>query len=83
MSRQVGSLHRSISYPTILQSNLPIIPFFAFPPPQSPYDNTSSSMDSETNSNTTAYNTISHFNNSDLETPDEIDNSEPSASTFS
>ena len=83
MSRQVGSFHRSISYPIILQSNLPIIPLFAFPPPQSPHDRTSSSMDSETNSNTTVYNTIFQFNNSDLETTDEFENSEPSASTFS
>ena len=31
MSLQVGSLHRSISYPANLQNNLPIIPLFAFP----------------------------------------------------
>ena len=29
------------------------------------------------------YNTISQFNNSDIETPDEFANSEPSPSTFS
>ena len=56
---------------------------FCFPQPQSHHDNTSSGMDSDTNSNTTAYNTISQFNNSDLETPDKFDNSEPSPSTFS
>ena len=83
MSRQVGSLHRSISYPANLQSNLPIIQLFAFPPTQSPHDNTSSSMDSDTNSKTTVYNTISHFNNSDLGSSAEFDNSEPSPSTFS
>ena len=77
MSRQVGSLHRSISKHT------PHHPTFCFPPPQSPHDNTSSSMDSDTNSNTTVYNTISQFNNSDLVTPDEFDSSEPSPSTFS
>ena len=82
MSRQVGSLHRSFSYPANFQSNLPIIPLFDFPPPQSTHDNTSSSMDSDTNSNTTVYNTISKFNNSDIETPDEFANSEPSSSTF-
>ena len=76
-------LHRTISYPANLQSNLPIISLFALPPPQSPHDNTSSSMDSDTNSNTTVYNTISQFNNSDLETPNEFDNSKPSPSTFS
>ena len=83
MSRQVGSLHRSISYPANLQSNLPIIPLFAFPPPKSPHDNTSSGMESDTNTNTTEYNTISQFINSNIETPDEFDNSEPSSSIFS
>ena len=83
MSRQVGSLHRSISYTANLQSNLPIIPLFAISPPQSPHDNTSSGMDSDTNSNTTVYKTISQFNNSDLGTPDDFDNFEPSPSPFS
>ena len=40
-------------------------------------------MDSDTNLNTTVYNTISHFNNSNLETPDKFDNSEPRPSSFS
>ena len=40
-------------------------------------------MDSDTNLNTTVYKTISHFNNSNLETPDKFDNSEPSPSSFS
>ena len=40
-------------------------------------------MESDTNFNTTVYNTISQFNNSDIETPDEFANSEPSPSTFS
>ena len=79
MSRQVGSLHRSISHP----ANLPIIPLFALPPPQSPHHNISSSMEPDTNSNTTVYNTISQFNNSDIETPDAFANSEPSPSSFS
>ena len=83
MSRQIGALHLSICHPANLQSNLPIIPFFVFPPPQSPYDKTSSSMESDTNSITTLYNTISQFNNSDIETPDEFANSEPSPSQFS
>ena len=83
MSRQVGALHRSISYLANLQSNLPIIPLFASPQPQSPHDNTSSSMESDTISNTTVYNTISQFNNSYIETPDELANSKPRPSTFS
>ena len=83
MSRQIGSLHRSISYPANPQSNFPINPIFAFLLPQSPHPNFSPSMESDTNSNTTVYNTISQFNNSDIETPDEFANSEPSPSTFS
>ena len=83
MRSQVGSLHRLISYPANLQSNLPIIPLFAFPPPASPHHNNLSGIDSDTNLNTTVYRTISQFKNSDHETPDEFDNSEPSPSTFS
>ena len=45
--------------------------------------NTKKCMDSDTNSNTTVYISIFQFNNSDLETPDKLDNSEPSPSTFS
>ena len=82
MSRQVGSLHRSISHPANLQNNIPFISLFAFPLPESPHNNTSSGMDSDTNSNITVYHTISQFENSDLETPDEFEFSEPSPSTI-
>ena len=40
-------------------------------------------MESDTNSNTTIYNTISQFNNSDIEIPNKFANSELSPSTFS
>ena len=83
MSCQVGALHRSIDHPANLQSNLPIIPLFAFHPPQSNYDITFSSMESDTKSNTTVYYTVSQFNNSDIKTPDKITQSEPSPSIFS
>ena len=83
MSRQIGSLHRSISHTANLQNNFPIIPLFAFPPPQSLHPNISPSMESDTNSNTTVYNTISQFSNSDIETPDKFANFETSPSTFS
>ena len=81
MSRQVGSLHRSNSHPANLQNPLPIIPLFAFPPLDSPQAKTSSGMNSDTNSDITVYTTISQFNNSDIETPDEFADSEPSSST--
>ena len=38
-------------------------------------------MNSDTNSDITIYTTISQFNNSDIETPDEFADSEPSPST--
>ena len=81
MSRQVASLHRSNSHPANLQNLLPIIPLFAFPPPDSPQANTSSDMNSDTNSDITVYTAISQFNNSDIETPGEFADPEPSPST--
>ena len=81
MSRQVESLHRSNSQPANLQNPTPIIPLFAFPPPDSPQINTSSGMNSDINSDITIFTTISQFNNSDIETPDEYADSEPSPST--
>ena len=83
MSRQIGSLHLSISHPANLQNPIPIIPLFAFPPPESPHINTSSGMDSDANSDITVFHTISQLKNSVIETPDEFANSEPSPSTFS
>ena len=83
MSRQVESLHRSVSHPANLQNPLPIIPLFAFPSLDLPHVNTSSGMDSDTNSDITVFSTISKFNNSDIETPDEFAISESSPSTFS
>ena len=81
MSRQVGSLHRSNFHPANLQNPLPIIPLFAFPPPDSTQANTSSGMNSDNKSDITIYTTISQFNISDIETPDEFADSESSPST--
>ena len=83
MSQQIGFFHRSFSHPANLQNPIPIIPHFAFPPPESPHFNTSSGMDSDANSDITVFNTIFQFNNSDVETSDKFANSEPSPSTFS
>ena len=82
MSRKIGSLHRSSFHPANLQNPIPIIPPFAFPPPDSPQVNTTG-MNSDTNSDITVFQTISQFENSDLETPDEFADSEPSPSTYS
>ena len=81
MSRQTGSLHRSNSHSTNLQTQIPIIPLFAFPPPDSPIINIPSSMNSDTNSEISVFHTISQFNNSNVETPDEFADFEPSPST--
>ena len=62
--------------------SMPIIPLFAFPPPDSLQINTSTIMNSDTNSNITVFQTILQFNNSDIETPDEFADSEPSPSTY-
>ena len=40
-------------------------------------------METEANSDITVFNTVSQFNNSNIETPDKFANSEPSPSTFS
>ena len=82
MSRQLGSLHRSNSHPANLQTPIPIIPLFAFPPPDFPIISISSSTNSDTNSDISVFHTISQFNNANVETPDEFAESEPSPSTY-
>ena len=81
MSRQLGSLHRSNSHPANLQTQIPIIPLFAFPPPDFPIINISSSTNSDTNTDISVFHTISQFKNANVETPDEFADSEPSPST--
>ena len=82
MSQQLGSLHRSNSHPANLQTQIPIIPLFAFPPPDFPIINIPSSTNSDTNSDISVFHNISQFNNSNVETPDEFADSEPSPSTY-
>ena len=80
MSRQLGSLHRSNSHPTNLTSSIPIIPLFAFPPPDFPSSNVTSGMNSDTNSQISVLYSISQLNDPNIETPDEFADSEPSPS---
>ena len=80
MSRQLGSLHRSNSHPANLQTPIPIIPLFAFPPPDFPIINISSSTISDTNSDISVLYSTSQLNNPNIETPDEFTDSEPSPS---
>ena len=54
---------------------------FPFPPPDFPVINIPSSTNSDTNSDISVFHTISQFNNSDVETPDEFVNSKPLPST--
>ena len=83
MSRQIGSLNRSYSYPSNLQRHSPNKSISDFTPFFSPsYTNNSPRMDSDDFSTHTVFHTISQFNNSDIETPDEFENSEPSPSNF-
>ena len=81
MSRQIGALHRSNSHPANLQNPIPVIPLFAFPPPDFPVIITPSSVNSDTNSDISVFHTSSQFNNSDIETADEFADSEPPPST--
>ena len=81
MSRQIGSLHRSNSLPANLQTQIPFIPLFALPPPDFPITKIPSSTNSDTYSDVSVFHTISQFNNSNVETPDEFADSEPSPST--
>ena len=83
MSRQIESLLRSNSHPANLQNPIPIIPFFAFPSPDSAHINTSSGMKYDANSDIKIFQIISQFENSDLETIDKFADSEPSLFTFS
>ena len=80
MSRQLGSLHRSNSHPTNLTSSIPIIPLFAFPPPDFPSSNVTSGMNSDTNSHISVLYSISQLNNPNIDIPDEFADSEPSPS---
>ena len=80
MSRQLGSLHRSNSHPTNLNTPITIIPLFAFPPPDFPTNNITSGMNSDTNSHISVLYSISQLNNPNIETPDEFADSEPSPS---
>ena len=72
MSRQLGSLHRSNSHPTKLNTPITIIPLFAFPPPDFPTSNITSGMNSDTNSHISVLYSISQLNNPNIETPDEL-----------
>ena len=66
MSRQLGSLHRSSSHPTNLNTPITIIPLFAFPPPNFPTNNVTSGMNSDTNSNILVLYSISQLNNPNI-----------------
>ena len=68
MSRQLRSLHRSNSHPTNLHTPIPIIPLFAFPPPDFPTINISSSTNSDTNSDISVLYSISQLHNPNIET---------------
>ena len=72
--------HRANSHPTNLNTPITIIPLFAFPPPDFPTSNITSSMNSDTNSDISVLYSISQLDNPNIETPDEFADSEPSPS---
>ena len=83
MRRQIGSLNRSLSYPSILQRHSPNISSSGLTSSPLPsFTKNSLRMDSDDDFTNTIFHTISQFNNSDIETPDEFPNSELSSSTF-
>ena len=83
MSRQIGTLNRYISYPSILNrqsSRTSLSDLTSSPLPS--FSSNSPGMDSN-DSTQTVFNTISNFNNSGVETPDKFLLSEPSLTNFS
>ena len=76
MSRQFGALQRSKSHPANLQTQVPIIPLFAFPPPDFPIINISLSTNSDTNSDISVLYSTSQLNNHNIESLDEFADSE-------
>ena len=82
MSREIGFLNRSLSYPSNLQRLSPNISISDLTPSPIPlYTINSPRMASDDNFTHTVFHTISQFKNSDIET-DEFQNSEPSSFTF-
>ena len=84
MSRHLGSFNRSLSYPSNLHCHSPNISntdLTSSPLPS--FTNNSPRSDSDDDSTNTIFHTISKFKISDVESPDEFQNSEPSPSTFS
>ena len=67
-------------HPTNLNTPITIIPLFAFPPPNFPTINITSSMNSDTNSDISVLYSISQLDNPNIETPDEFADSKPSPS---
>ena len=83
MSRQIGSLNRSLSYPSNHQphsSRISLSDLTSSPLPS--FTTNSPRMDSD-DSTHTVFNTISRLDNSDIDNPDDFKNSKPSPSIFS
>ena len=76
MSGQIGSLNRSLSYPASLQRHSPLISLSDLTSYPLPTFNTNSPhMDSD-DSTQTKFHAFFQFINSDIETPDELQDSE-------
>ena len=82
MSRKIRSLNRSLSYLSNLQCHsfrISLCDLSVSPLPT--FTSNSPRMDADDSMHTN-FNTISQFNNSDIDTQDEFQNSEPSLSIF-
>ena len=83
MSRQIGSLNRSLSFPSNLQlhcSRISLSKLTSFPLPS--FSPNSPRMNSDDSTQTT-FKARSNFDISDIETSDELPDSEPSPTSFS
>ena len=83
MSRQIGSLNRSLSYQSNLERHSSRISLSDQTSSALPtFSSNSARMGSDDSTQPILY-TISQFNNSDVETPDEFHDSEPNPPPFS
>ena len=82
MSRQIGSLNRSLSYPASLQRHSSLISLSELTSYPLPTFTTNSPRMESDDSTQTNFHAIFQFTNSDLDTPDEFQDSEPSPSFF-
>ena len=83
MSRKIGSLNGFLSYPWNLQRHKSFISISEITFSPLPSFRSNSPHTESDDSTQTVFNTVSIYNNSDIETPDDFIDSEPSPTIFS